>query len=76
MNVPLENDQDSPIYASGDCKFNEKLENKTYFLSDEDALLLDKDSDCKLDDEEFMCMDFEKYMNEFDNEAVMNKFKI
>lgn len=50
---------DTPI----DCMFNEKLENNKFFLTDEDALLLDReDSPVNRleDDNEMNCMDFEQ----------------
>lgn len=46
-----------------DCGYNAKLEGKGYFLSDEDALLLDRDDSPNHlveDDNDLNCMDFEQ----------------
>lgn len=67
-------DQDSPaIQCSGhnqtpnDCVFNHKLESNKFFLSEEDALLLDRDDSPghQLEDE-LNCMDFEQQMKMYE----------
>lgn len=52
-------DQDTPAILMKDCSVNDKLESSKLFnLTDEDALLLDRNSDLDLDDE-LQNMDFE-----------------
>lgn len=63
-------DQDTPaakIKAPKDCVYIEHLENNKYFMTDEDALLLEQlDSPIHEGEEDQNCMDFEQQMKMYD----------